>query len=30
MDMDPKSLRNIVGTVDDRSWNKDSNWPDEV
>ena len=30
MDMDPESLRNIVGTVDDRSWNKDSNWPDEV
>jgi hypothetical protein len=30
MDMDPESLRNIVGTVDDRSWNKDSNWPDGV
>ena len=30
MDMDPESLRNIVGTVDERSWNKDSNWPDGV
>jgi hypothetical protein len=28
MDMDAPSLRKIVGTVDDRGWNKDSEWPE--
>ena len=30
MDMDALSLRKIVGTVDDRGWNKDSEWPEGV